>query len=89
MRTPYTVRMEFGRMKDVSGVDFRLPDDAQANRRVLAQSVTTGPAQFLLGLPGWSDRGFVGSLYPQRTQSRDFLRHYARVFPTNELNSTF
>ena len=43
----------------------------------------------LPGLSGWSDRGFVGELYPPRTQTRDFLAHYARLFPSIELNSTF
>jgi len=79
--------MEFGRLPSVDQVDFTLPPDSPENATVLA-----GPRDgrgILLGTAGWSDRGFVGELYPAGTKSADFLREYARVFPTNELNSTF
>ena len=50
---------------------------------------TTGAPRLLLGLAGWSDRGFLGGLYPRGTPSGAYLERYARVFPTNELNSTY
>ena len=31
-----------------------------------------------LGCPVWSFKGWVGNFYPKGTQSKDFLREYAR-----------
>lgn len=42
-----------------------------------------------LGCPVWACADWRGSLYPARTQPRDFLREYAKIFPTVEGNSTF
>lgn len=79
--------MEFGRLPSVDDVDFTLPRESPANERVLARGA--GEARVRLGLPGWSDRGFVGRLYPRGTRTGDFLGHYGRAFSTHELNSTY
>jgi uncharacterized protein YecE (DUF72 family) len=42
-----------------------------------------------LGCPVWSYKGWVGSLYPEGTKQRDFLREYARRLTTVEGNTTF
>ena len=41
----------------------------------------------LLGTSGWSYQEWVGVFYPTSTESK--LRHYTRVFPTAEIDSTF
>ena len=45
--------------------------------------------QIYLGTQGWSYKDWVGPFYPQGTQARDYLRHYATVFGAVELDSTF
>lgn len=41
----------------------------------------------LLGTSGWSYQEWVGVFYPTATESK--LKHYARIFPTAEIDSTF
>ena len=81
--------MEFGRLEDVGGVDFRLPADDAENARVLRGSRGGSRPRIHIGLAGWSDPGFAGRLHPPGTPRREFLARYARVLPTNELNSTY
>ena len=42
-----------------------------------------------LGCPVWSSKGWVGNFYPKGTQSKDFLREYAKRLTTIEGNTTF
>lgn len=42
-----------------------------------------------LGCPIWSNKGWIGSLYPAGTKQSDFLREYARRLTTVEGNTTF
>ena len=81
--------MKFGRLESVDGVDFALPADHPSNPGVLERTAGGAEPRVLVGTSGWSDRGYVGPLYPQGTRSRDYLAAYGRCFPTNELNSTF
>jgi uncharacterized protein YecE (DUF72 family) len=83
--------VEFGRLSSVDGVDFALPPEPARNARVLAAARATSSAasRVSIGTAGWSDRGFLGRLYPPGTPAGRFLFEYARVFPTNELNSTW
>ncbi len=43
----------------------------------------------LLGTQGWNYSAWVGPFYPDGTRAADFLRCYARAFPTVEVDSTF
>lgn len=42
-----------------------------------------------LGTQGWNYAAWVGPLYPSGTRAGDFLKLYARAFPTVEVDSTF
>ena len=44
---------------------------------------------FYLGCAVWSYKDWVGNLYPQKSQPRDFLSLYSRRFTTVEGNTTF
>lgn len=46
-------------------------------------------AEIRLGAQSWSYPDWVGPFYPAGARQGDFLRHYARVFDTVELDSTF
>ena len=81
--------MEFGKLADISGVDFTLPPDHPANGRLLSGLPTReGPPRLYIGCTGWSMKEWVGSVYPTGTKSKDYLRHYSRQFNTIELNTT-
>lgn len=85
-------RMVFGRVPNVDRVDFTLPPDSVVNERFLKDLRERTPSpcpQVLLGTAAWSDREFLGRLYPRGTRARDFLHCYSRAFPTNELNSSY
>ncbi len=42
-----------------------------------------------VGCAGWAFKGWRGSFYPDKLPQREWLRHYATVFDTVEVNSTF
>lgn len=42
-----------------------------------------------LGTQGWNYPGWVGPFFPEEARAADFLRLYARGFPTVEVDSTF
>ncbi len=81
--------MDFGKLIDISKVNFALPPDhhhtlpnlQKLHRQPLALEV-------FVGCPVWSCEEWVGKWYPPKTQSKDFLRHYAQQFNTIELNTT-
>ena len=42
-----------------------------------------------LGLPMWSNRQWMGGLFPSGANSKNFLQHYSSVFSSVEGNTTF
>ncbi len=42
-----------------------------------------------LGLPMWSNRDWLGDLFPAGANSKNFLQHYSSVFSSVEGNTTF
>ncbi len=44
---------------------------------------------YSLGLPEWSNRQWIGMLFPRGATTRSFLSHYSRVFNAVEGNTTF
>lgn len=79
--------MDFGKLSDISQVDFTLPAESEENKRVLPQ-IPTAQAEIYVGCPVWSQKEWVGKIYPQNAQSKDFLRYYAEQFNSIELNTT-
>ncbi|MEL7021256.1 MAG: DUF72 domain-containing protein [Bacteroidota bacterium] len=81
--------MKFGRLPDISGIDFSLPPDDPATARVLAAlPQRTQHPQLYVGCTGWSMKEWVGHVYPRGTAAPRFLSHYTQQFNTIELNST-
>ncbi len=80
--------MKFGKLPDISGVDFSLPP---VNDRTLARlggSPAPTGLKVYVGLPRWSSKAWVGDLYPKGTPASDYLHHYAKAFNCIELNTT-
>lgn len=82
--------MEFGKLKDISKVDFTLPPDPVGGQPYFLDGNSgekTTPT-FYIGCTGWSMPEWVGSIYPTGAKSKDFLKYYGRQFNTIELNTT-
>ncbi|ALI99183.1 DUF72 domain-containing protein [Rufibacter tibetensis] len=80
--------MDFGRLPDISKVDFSLPQDHPATQQILARSQRPTRPSFYLGCPTWSNKPWIGSYYPAGAQDAQLLYWYARQFNTLEMNTT-
>lgn len=81
--------MKFGKLPDISLVDFSLPPDHPSTAGVLAALPKTGKAVPLhVGCTGWSMKEWLGKVYPKNAKAKDYLQHYSRQFSTIELNTT-
>lgn len=80
--------MDFGKLKDISEVDFNLPPDAARNTSVLKDGVKRGNARIFIGSARWAEKSLLGKIYPPGTPQKDYLYHYARQFNTVEMNTT-
>lgn len=81
--------MKFGKLADISQVDFSLPSDPAGNKKVLAG--LPAPAELptcYIGCTGWSMPEWIGKVYPKGTKSKDFLKYYSQQFNTIEFNTT-
>jgi len=87
-----SIVMKFGRLEAsaLSQVAWDLPEDSPATQALLGKLPprTQVPAVHI-GCSVWTDRSFVGKVYPQGTPARDFLKIYCQQFNTVELNTTF
>ncbi len=82
--------MDFGKLDDISGVDFSLPPDNPFTGQTLHRLDNTGSGQIscFVGPPIWANKEWVGKIYPTTAKEKDFLYHYTRQFNTIELNVT-
>ena len=80
--------MKFGKLQDISKVDFRLPPNPPENDVLLAKYKRTSVPKLYIGCTGWSMKDWVGKVYPEKTKAKDFLKSYAKQFNTIELNAT-
>jgi uncharacterized protein YecE (DUF72 family) len=82
--------MKFGELEptQLRKVDFSLPDDTEATRRVLGQSHTPN-CIVRIGGAKWGRPDWKGKFYPHKTKHTDFLHHYSRALDTIEMNSLF
>ena len=81
--------MKFGKLQDISQVNFELPPSPTANAALLeGRSPVGADFRFYTGCTGWSMTEWVGKWYPKGTKAKDFLHHYSRQFNTIEFNTT-
>ena len=84
--------MKFGRLEDdaLSKVDWTLPADTSTTQALLHQlPLSKQVPQIYIGCSVWTDRSFLGKIYPQGTSAKHFLSVYCQQFNTVELNATF
>ncbi len=82
--------MKFGKLEDISSVDFSLGPLPDFSQKMLAKlSPSAGQNQEIyFGCTGWSMKDWVGTYYPPKTASNQFLSCYGKLFNTIELNTT-
>ena len=84
--------MKFGRVEAhmLPQIDFRLPAAPPATHALLrGLRPCAQPPACYIGCSVWTDRSFVGRVYPPKTRAKDFLAVYCKQFNTVELNTTF
>src|SRR5215216_1940053 len=81
--------MEFGRVpeNELNRVDFSLPKEPPANKKVLPGKSVAKPLVYL-GCAKWGKKEWVGKIYPPGTKEKDFLEHYVKHYNSIELNAT-
>ena len=77
--------MKFGKVDNPEDVDFKLPDDAAANKQLL-NDAKKGKPNIYIGCAKWN-KADLKSFYPKGT--KDELGYYATQFNSIELNATF
>ena len=76
--------MDFGKLTDISKVDFSLPKDGF----LFLDKPNENPLEVFVGPPIWANKAWLGKIYPHDAKDADFLYHYAQQFNTIELNVT-
>ena len=76
--------MDFGKLNDISQVNFSLPPDIS-----MLRSSPAAIPEILIGATGWSMPEWKGYLYPPRTPAERFGMEYSRQFATIEFNTTY
>lgn len=77
--------MQFGKVDEPGKIDFTLPKDAPATKRILEAHKNDKPFEVYVGCAKWNKTDLKG-FYPKGT--KDELTYYATQFNSIELNAT-
>ena len=88
IKTDNKSNMDFGKLDDISNVNFTLPAAHPFTHQVLKNASGNNSTLCFVGPPIWSNKEWVGKIYPTTAKEKDFLYHYTRQFNTIELNVT-
>jgi uncharacterized protein YecE (DUF72 family) len=81
--------MDFGKLTNISSVNFTLPPDDPETARILrGASPRVGLPRVYVGCTGWAMKDWCGWVYPKSCKSSDYLKYYGQQFNTIELNTT-
>ena len=80
--------MKFGKVDSVQGIEFTLPKVSEESWKVLSQYKKTQRPEIRIGCSVWSNKDYVGTVYPQKTPQTKFLMAYANQFNSVEVNAT-
>lgn len=79
--------MKFGKLTDISQVNFDLPEPDDRTRKLLGTH-TPDSFEAFVGCPVWGNKEWIGKIYPKGAKAADYLKYYSASFNTIELNST-
>lgn len=77
--------MEFGKLADISSVNWTLPPDDPNNKSRLHPGTKSS---IYLGSPAWGVKHWIGKIYPKKTPPDEFLHYYSRHYSCIELNTS-
>ena len=82
--------MEFGKIKDITDINFSLPIDRIKTINLLKGALPqrTSLPRVYIGCTGWAMKEWVGWIYPKECKPTDYLRYYSQQFNTLEMNTT-
>lgn len=80
--------MDFGKLPDISNVDFTLPPDHPDTVKLLKKQKKSGTPEVYVGCAKWGRKDWIGKIYPPKTKESEFLDHYVKHFNCIELNAT-
>jgi uncharacterized protein YecE (DUF72 family) len=81
--------MDFGKLTNISSVNFTLPPDDPETARILRGAPPrVGLPRVYVGCTGWAMKDWCGWVYPKSCKSSDYLKYYGQQFNTIELNTT-
>jgi uncharacterized protein YecE (DUF72 family) len=79
--------MDFGRAPILDNIDFTFPPEHAGNVNILP-GFPAAEAHVHIGCPIWSEKSWVGKIYPKGTKEKDYLKYYAEKYSCIELNAT-
>lgn len=79
--------MKFGKLSDITGVDFSLPPMDEEGMKFLGNRPSP-QFEVFVGLPRWASKDWENHLFPKGTKAAEYLSYYAHSFNTIELNTT-
>lgn len=80
--------MDFGKLPDISRVDFTLPSDHPDTAALLEELKPSVNPRVYVGCAKWGRKDWIGKIYPPKTKESEFLDHYVKHFNCIELNAT-
>lgn len=80
--------MKFGKLSDISQVQFDLPPLDDFANQVLQGEGVKKKCKAYVGCPMWGNKDWAGKIYPKSAKPNEYLSFYAQAFNTIELNTT-
>jgi uncharacterized protein YecE (DUF72 family) len=81
--------MDFGKLPEISAVDFTLPPDVAYNQLVFNALAPASKARIYIGATGYAMKEWVGTWYAPTTKPNQHLEQYGALFNTIEHNTTY
>jgi uncharacterized protein YecE (DUF72 family) len=81
--------MDFGKLSDISQVDFSLPPDVEYNQLVFNDLPKSQSARIYVGATGYAMKEWVGTWYSPTCKPNQHLQQYGALFNTIEHNTTY
>lgn len=83
--------MQFGKVSNTTELDrinFDLPATPQKSIEYLKTLNKKHELKIYIAAPAWGVKSWKGKIYPEKLQSKDYLKFYAQSFNSIELNTT-
>lgn len=81
--------MEFGQVEDLNKVDFKMPSHHPDTSIILKKFPILKKPLVYLGCAKWGRKDWIGKIYPEGTNEKDFLENYVKHYNSIELNATY